>query len=436
MADGKLSDRKVRALSELGRYSDGATLYLVVAPGGSKQWVQRLTVRRRQTDVGLGGYPVVGLREAREKAQANRAQARSGADPLLERRRAAVPTFRDLASQHIEALRPSWRNAKHAAQWGSTLAAYAHPFIGNRPVDQVTRADVIGLLSPIWTKKPEMARRVRQRVRAVMARANALEYIEHNPAGEGIDAALAKLPRIRAHHPALPYAQLPAALRAVRESIATPAVTLGFEFLALTACRSGEVRGARWEEIDIACAAWTVPAERMKGGRTHRVPLPEQATVGCRCGVKGASSLPRRRRPVRYSSETATGVPHLFLSHPPVPTAWANAGPRLSNNWTQGSRTRGTQGTSPAARPPPASPKPPPRASRRSLRGRDGRRFRKPGARGCRFERSSGSWESTGPPSGNTWTPRVLPRGDPGRVLRRLHLIPWQHNRVTFLPAT
>ena len=277
MADGKLSNRKVRALSEPGRYSDGATLYLVVAPGGSKQWVQRLTVRRRQTDVGLGGYPVVGLREAREKAQANRAQARSGADPLLERRRAAVPTFRDLASQHIEALRPSWRNAKHAAQWGSTLAAYAHPFIGNRPVDQVTRADVIGLLSPIWTKKPETARRVRQRVRAVMARANALEYIEHNPAGEGIDAALAKLPRIRAHHPALPYAQLPAALRAVRESTATPAVTLGFEFLALTACRSGEVRGARWEEIDIACAAWTVPAERMKGGRTHRVPLSEQA---------------------------------------------------------------------------------------------------------------------------------------------------------------
>ncbi len=277
MADGKLSDRKVRALSEPGRYSDGATLYLVVAPGGSKQWVQRLTVRRRQTDVGLGGYPVVGLREAREKAQANRAQARSGADPLLERRRAAVPTFRDLASQHIEALRPSWRNAKHAAQWGSTLAAYAHPFIGNRPVDQVTRADVIGLLSPIWTKKPETARRVRQRVRAVMARANALEYIEHNPAGEGIDAALAKLPRIRAHHPALPYAQLPAALRAVRESTATPAVTLGFEFLALTACRSGEVRGARWEETDMDAATWTVPASRMKGGRTHRVPLSEQA---------------------------------------------------------------------------------------------------------------------------------------------------------------
>ena len=147
--------------------------------------------------------------------------------------------------------------------------------------------------------------------------------------------------------------------------------------------------------------------------------------------------LPAQEAPPRPdSSETATGVSHLFLSHPPAPTAWANAGPRLSNNWTQGSRTRGIRGPSPAA-PPPASPKPPPRASRRSLRGRDGRRFRKPGARGCRFERSSGNWESTGPQSGNTWRPRVLlPLGDPGRVLRRLHLILWQHNRVTFLPAT
>lgn len=277
MADGKLSDRKVKSLKEPGRYSDGATLYLVVAPGGSKQWVQRLTVRGRQKDIGLGGYPLVGLREARDKAQANRVQARMGADPLLERRRAAVPTFRDLAAQHIEALRPSWRNAKHAAQWGSTLATYAHPFIGNRLVDQVTRADVIGLLSPIWTKKPETARRVRQRVRAVMARAIALEYIENNPAGEGIDAALAKLPRIKAHHPALPYAQLPAAIRAVRESTATPSVKLGFQFLALTACRSGEVRGARWEEMNLDVATWTVPAERMKTGRPHRVPLSEQA---------------------------------------------------------------------------------------------------------------------------------------------------------------
>ena len=121
-------------------------------------------------------------------------------------------------------------------------------------------------------------------------------------------------------------------------------------------------------------------------------------TAGRRCGMKGASSLPRRRRPARYFSETDTSVPQLPLSRPPAPTAWANAGPRLSNPWIQGPGTRRIQGTAPAARPPPASSKPPLRASRRSLRGTDGRRFRKPGARGCRFERSSASWESTEPP--------------------------------------
>ena len=277
MAEGKLTDRKVKTILFPGRYSDGGTLYLLVTPGGSKQWVQRLRVQGRQTDIGLGGYPVVGLREARERAQANRARARAGANPLLEKRRAAVPTFRNLAAQHIEALRPTWRNAKHAAQWGSTLAAYAYPYIGNRPVDQVTRADVIGLLSPIWTEKPETARRVRQRVKAVMARAIAMEYIEFNPAGEGIDAALSKLPRIKAHHKALHYTELPAALNAVRESTGTPAVKLGFLFLALTAGRSGEVRGARWDEVEMEAATWTVPAERMKAGRAHRVPLSDEA---------------------------------------------------------------------------------------------------------------------------------------------------------------
>ena len=158
-------------------------------------------------------------------------------------------------------------------------------------------------------------------------------------------------------------------------------------------------------------------------------------TAGCRCGMKGASSLPKRRRPVRYFSETATAFPQLFLSPPPVPTAWANVGLRLSNPWTQGQRMSRIKGPSPATQPQPASPKPPPRASRRSFRGRDGKRFRKPGARGWRCEQSSGSWESTGPPSRNTWTRRVLRRDNPARRPRRHHLI-WQPYQVTFMPAT
>ena len=156
-------------------------------------------------------------------------------------------------------------------------------------------------------------------------------------------------------------------------------------------------------------------------------------TAGCRCGMKAASSLTRRRRPARYSSETATGVPSMSLSHPLLPTAWANAGPRLSNPWTQGQRTRGIKGATLTARPPPASPNPPPPASRPSFRGRGGRRFRKPGARVCPLERSSGSWESTEPPSRNTWALGVLQRGDLGPVQRRQHLIPWQPNQVTFI---
>jgi integrase len=277
MAAGKLSDRKVKALREPGRYGDGATLYLVVAPGGSKQWVQRLTVRGKQTDIGLGGYPVVGLKEAREKAQANRTQARSGADPLSEKRKAAVPTFRSLAAQHIEALRPSWRNAKHAAQWGSTLAAYAYPLIGNRPVDQITRAGVIGLLSPIWTKKPETARRVRQRISAVMKWAIANNFRSGNPAGEAIDAALPRTPRFRAHHRALHYTEVPAVIGAVRSSGALPVTRLSLEFLVLTAARSGEVRLAAWEEMDPKARTWVISAGRMKAGREHRVPLPDRA---------------------------------------------------------------------------------------------------------------------------------------------------------------
>ena len=156
-------------------------------------------------------------------------------------------------------------------------------------------------------------------------------------------------------------------------------------------------------------------------------------TAGSRCGTKGASSLPRRRHPVRCFSETATGVLHLFLSCPPTPTAWGNNGGRASNHWTQEQRMRRIRSMSLTALPPPASPQPPLRASRRSFRRRDGRRFRKPGSRGCRCERSSGNWESTEPPSRNTSTPRVLQRGDPGRVPPRQHLIPWRHKRVTFI---
>ena len=277
----KLSDLKVRSLKNPGRYPDGATLYLVVWPSGSKSWVQRLTIGGRRADLGLGGYPAMSLAQARRRAQDNRILAKSGGDPLAEKREeamvAAMPTFEALARQHIAEHRYAWRNAKHAGQWLSTLETYAFPAIGTVKVNEITRRQVVDVLSPIWHTKAETARRVRQRIRAVMDRAVALGYIDYNPAGDAINGALTKMPRVRAHHRALPYLELPAALAAVRGSTASPSVKLAFEMLALTACRSGEVRGMIWDEVNWDTGAWTIPADRMKAGRLHRVPLSRRA---------------------------------------------------------------------------------------------------------------------------------------------------------------
>ena len=267
----------VRNVKSPGRYSAGETLYLMVWPNGGKSWVQRLSIQGRRTDLGLGPYPTVSLAQARLKARENRSLAKSGGNPLAVKQEEAmlaeVPTFEALARLHIAENLHSWKNTKHRAQWLSTLETYAFPTLRSLKVNQITRRHVVGLLSPIWTTKPETARRVRQRVRAVMDRAVALEYVDYNPAGDAIKAALAKQRRVKNHHRALPYGNLPAALHAVRESTASPAVKLGFQMLALSACRSGEVRGMTWDEVNLQNATWTVPGARMKAGKPHRVPL-------------------------------------------------------------------------------------------------------------------------------------------------------------------
>ena len=231
--------------------------------------------------MGLGPFPAVSLARAREKARENLSLVKSGGNPLAvkqeEARLAAIPTFEALARQHIAENRHSWRSVKHRAQWLSTLETYAFPTLGSLKVNEITRKQVVDMLNPIWTTKPETARRVRQRVRAVMDRAVALEYGDYNPAGDAIKAALPKLRRVKEHHRALPYGKLPPALQAIRESTANPSVKLGFEMLALTACRSGEVRGMTWDEVNLQEATWTVPGERMKAGKPHSVPLSRRA---------------------------------------------------------------------------------------------------------------------------------------------------------------
>ncbi len=273
----KLSATGVRALREPGRYSDGNGLHLFIGRTGNRSWVQRVTIGGRRRDIGLGGYPAVSLKQARRQATLNRETIADGRDPLAERRRSTIPTFREAAQTVHQANRPRWRNHRHAASWLQTLERHAFPKIGSMPVDTIGRADVLSVLTPIWTTTPETARRVRQRMRTVFRWAMAHETMESNPAGEAIDGALPSLPKVKAHLRALPYRETGEALRTVDASQASPASKLCLRFLVLTAVRSGEARGASWDEIDTDRAVWTVPASRMKAGEEHRVPLSTQA---------------------------------------------------------------------------------------------------------------------------------------------------------------
>ena len=282
----KLTALSAKTLSKPGRHGDGDGLYLNVSPSGSESWVQRIVVHGRRRDIGLGPYPAVSLASARDIARDNRSAISQGRDPVAEKREArqaglrsapSIPTFAEAAARVIELRRPTWSNARHTAQWENTLAAYAHPVIGNKTVDSITPADAMAVLTPIWTTKPETASRVRQRMETVMDWAITHGYRLDNPAGRSLLKVLPPVKRLKEHRQALPYAQVPDAMALIGESTADIPTKLAFEFLVLTASRSVEVRAAEWTEIDWEAAAWEVPAARMKARRPHRVPLPGRA---------------------------------------------------------------------------------------------------------------------------------------------------------------
>ena len=275
---GKLTVLKARSNLKPGMYGDGGTLFLRVFPGGSRSWVQRLTINGKRTDLGLGGFPLVSLVEARDMAFENRRLARRGGDPLAAKRKPGVPTFREAARRTHEANLSRWRNAKHAASWMQTLERHALPRLGEMRVDRIGREDVLAVLTPIWSSRAETGRRVRQRIRAVLSWCQAHGHVTgDNVAGESIDGALPSQPKVQAHQRALDYREVAGALEAVEGSAASLAAKLAFRFLVLCASRSGEVRGALWSEIDIEARTWTVPGSRMKGGQDHVVPLTDAA---------------------------------------------------------------------------------------------------------------------------------------------------------------
>ncbi len=285
-----LTAKAVAAATEPGKYFDGHGLFLRVQPNGARQWVQRITIRGKRCELGLGNPSLVSLAEARDIALRNRKLAVAGGDPMRAKREAeAVLTFEE-AARKVHALHlPTWRNAKHGAQFISTLETYAFPRLGKLKVADVTTADVLAVLSPIWTDKPETAGRVKQRIGTVMKWAVAQGWRQDNPA-LSIAQALPKRDKSKIEHrKALTFAEVAGCIKVVQASGAGPATKLAFEFLVLTATRSGETREADWSEIDFGTPAtsatsaipgtWTIPASRMKAKVAHRVPLCARAVA-------------------------------------------------------------------------------------------------------------------------------------------------------------
>jgi integrase len=295
--DRVLTAVQVRQTKVPGRHADGNGLYLLVEPSGAKRWVLRTIVHGRRRDIGLGSARLVSLAEAREKANLYRKTARAGGDPIAERRKAHVlmPTFEQSARLVHAHHSGAWRNPKHAAQWINTLGQYVFPVFGRRRLDQIDSADVLKALSPIWLSKPETARRVRQRIRAVFDWAKAAGHRTGDNPVDGIGRALPRHTDRGRHFAAMPYTEVPKFLRALRESGMDETTKLAFEFLILTAARTGEVLGARWDEVNLGSALWTIPAARTKTRREHRVPL-----------------APRAVEIVRRAREVSAGSDFLF----------------------------------------------------------------------------------------------------------------------------
>jgi integrase len=286
---GKLSAVEVTKAKGPAVLHDGGGLYLRISPTGSKAWVFRFQLDGKRRDMGLGPFPDISLAEARRRATDHRNQRRDGIDPLEAKaaqrqaqRLASAKgrTFQQCAAEFIEKHRAGWRNAKHRQQWENTLATYVYPTLGQLPVSAIDTGLVVQALDPIWTEKSETASRVRGRIEAVLDAATVRGFRQGpNPAQWKGNLAhiLPARSRVRKveHHAALPFDEMLAFLVAVRSRQGMAARAL--EFAALTTARTGEVLGARWSEIDLAAKVWAVPADRMKAGREHRVPLSDAA---------------------------------------------------------------------------------------------------------------------------------------------------------------
>ncbi len=284
----RLTARTVQTISKVGRHPDGNGLYLNVSANGGRRWVflYRLAGRlskngkKKLFEMGLGSASSVSLKEAREAAAVARKQLRDGLDPLQQRGKSSTKTFSECATEYIASQGSAWRNSKHREQWKKTLATYADPKIGKLPVDAVTIDHVLDILKPIWTTTTETASRLRGRIESILDWAAAHKYRSaENPARwrghlDKVLPPMRKIAKVK-HHPALPYADMSKFMTDLRSRDGTAAKAL--EFTILTAARTGETIGAKWDEIDFKEKIWSIPAIRMKAGFNHGVPLSDRA---------------------------------------------------------------------------------------------------------------------------------------------------------------
>ena len=275
----RLNARAVATLTENGRHGDGGGLYLSISPNGGRRWVFLYRWHGKPTEIGFGSARDVTLARARELAKDARGRLAEGINPKEVRKPVEGATFGECADRLIAAMRPSWRNGKHAAQWKMTLGQYAAPVRPAPHAHAITTDDVLSVLKPLWNEKPETASRLRGRIERVLdaAKAQGLRTGENPARWRGhLDQLLPKRQRLtRGNHAAMSYGDVPAFIGDLQSREATAALAL--EFTILTAARRGEVLGARWDEFDLERAVWTVPAYRMKAGREHRVPLSTRA---------------------------------------------------------------------------------------------------------------------------------------------------------------
>lgn len=304
---GKLTTTKISALRNAGRYGDGSGLYLQVSKWGTKSWLLRYQLAGRSREMGLGGLSDVSLRDAREKARAARSMLIDGDDPIdarkakkqaLRAQSAKRITFKEAAEKYILAHKAGWRNDKHAAQWPASLDTYVYPVIGSLSVADIDTGHISRILEPIWNTKTDTAGRVRGRIEAVLDWAKARHYRDgDNPARwkghmENLLPAMSKIRKVR-HQPAMAFDDVPSFIVNLKKQEGISARAL--EFTILTAARTSEAINSAWDEFDLKAGIWTVPAERMKSGREHRVPMSGRALTILR-------SLPREK-----------GSPFVFL---------------------------------------------------------------------------------------------------------------------------